>query len=169
MSIAISTGWLTPVLTIALFAGLELCLANFLEPWLYGKNTGVSPVAVLVAAVFWTWLWGTIGLLLSTPLTVCLLVIGRNVPQLSFLNVLLGDEQVFEPKTRVYQRLLAGDQEEAVQLIEGYLEHMSLVEVFDTVLIPALAAARIHWRRGEIDEATQIHSREFEGNGRRTG
>ena len=152
LSIAISTGWLTPILTTALFAGLELSLANFLEPWLYGKNTGVSPVAVLVAAVFWTWLWGTIGLLLSTPLTVCLLVIGRYVPQLSSLVVLLGDEQVFEPKTRVYQRLLAGDQEEAAQLIEGYLEHMSLVEVFDTVLIPALALAQMHWRRGEIDE-----------------
>ena len=123
-----------------------------MEPWLYGKNTGVSAVAVLVAAIFWTWLWGIAGLLLATPLTVCLLVIGKHVPQLSFLDTLLGNEPVFEPKKRIYQRLLAGDQEEAAELIDEYLEHQPLVEVYDTVLIPALALAETHWHRGELAE-----------------
>jgi predicted PurR-regulated permease PerM len=152
LSMAISTGWVAPILTLGLFAALEFFIGNVMEPWLYGKNTGVSPVAVLVAAVFWTWLWGAVGLLLATPLTVCLMVIGKYVPQLSFLDILLGNDEVFEPKKRVYQRLLAGDQEEATELIEGYLEHMSLGEVYDTVLIPALATTETHWHRGEIND-----------------
>ena len=123
LSMAISTGWVAPILTVGLFVVLELFSNNVMEPWLYGKNTGVSAVAVLVAAVFWTWLWGIVGLLLATPLTVCLLVIGKHVPQLSFLDILLGNEPVFEPKKRVYQRLLAGDQEEAAELLDEYLEH----------------------------------------------
>ena len=105
LSMAISTGWVAPILTVGLFVVLELFSNNVLEPWLYGKNTGVSAVAVLVAAVFWTWLWGPVGLLLATPLTVCLLVVGKHVPQLSFLDILLGNEPVFEPKKRIYQRL----------------------------------------------------------------
>jgi predicted PurR-regulated permease PerM/methylmalonyl-CoA mutase cobalamin-binding subunit len=153
LSMVISTGWVAPILTVGLFVVLELFSNNVMEPWLYGKNTGVSPVAVLVAAVFWSWLWGPVGLLLATPLTVCLLVIGKHVPQLSFLDILLGSEPVFEPKKRIYQRLLAGDQEEAAELIEGYLEHMPLVEVYDTVLIPALAMAETHWHHGEINES----------------
>ena len=152
LSMAISTNWLAPILTLGLFVVLELISNNVIEPWLYGKSTGVSAVAVLIAAVFWTWLWGIAGLLLATPLTVCLLVIGKHVPQLSFLNILLGNEPVFEPKKRVYQRLLAGDQEEAAELVEEFLEHQPLVEVYDTVLIPALALAETHWHRGELDE-----------------
>ena len=152
LSMAISNGWAAPIMTVGLFVVLELFSNNVMEPWLYGKNTGVSAVAVLVAAVFWSWLWGAVGLLLATPLTVCLLVIGKHVPQLSFLDILLGNDAVFEPKTRVYQRLLAGDQEEATELIEGYLEDMPLIEVYDTVLIPALAMAETHWHRGEINE-----------------
>jgi predicted PurR-regulated permease PerM len=152
LSLAISTGWVAPILTIALFAFLELFIGNVMEPWLYGKNTGVSPVAVLVAAVFWTWLWGAVGLLLATPLTVCLMVLGKYVPQLSFLDILLGNEEVFEPPKRVYQRLLAGDQEESADLIDGYRKQMPLVEVYDTVLIPALAMTETHWQRGEIND-----------------
>jgi len=151
LAMAISTGWLAPILTLGLFLVLEFFCGNVLEPWLYGKGTGVSAVAVLVAAVFWTWLWGIAGLLLATPLTVCLLVVGRHVPQLSFLDILLGNEPVFEPKRRVYQRLLAGDQEEASELVEDDLEHRPLVEVYDTLLIPALALAETHWHRGELD------------------
>lgn len=152
LAMAISTDWVAPLLTLGLFVALELVISNFLEPWLYGKHTGVSAVAVLVAAVFWTWLWGSVGLLLATPLTVCLLVLGKHVPQLSFLNVLLGNEPVFELKTRVYQRLLAGDLEEAVELIDEALEQTSLAEVYDTVLIPTLARAESDRRRGDIDE-----------------
>ena len=153
LAMAISTSWLAPILTLGLFVALELFCGNVLEPWLYGKGTGVSGVAVLVAAVFWTWLWGIAGLLLATPLTVCLLVIGRHVPQLSFLHILLGNEPVFEPKRRVYQRLLAGDQEEAAELVDEDLENRPLVDVYDTLLIPALALAETDWHRGELDEA----------------
>jgi len=152
LSMAISTGWVAPLLTLGLFVVLELFVANVMEPWIFGKNTGVSSAAILVAAVFWTWLWGPIGLLVATPLTVCLLVIGKHVPQLSFLDTLLGNEPVFELKTRVYQRLLAGDQEEAAELVLDDLEHRPLVEVYDTVLVPALALAETHWHRGELDE-----------------
>jgi hypothetical protein len=153
LSMAISTGWVAPILTIGLFVVLELISNYVIEPWLYGKNTGVSAVAVLVAAVFWTWLWGVVGLLLATPLTVCLLVLGKHVPQLAFLDILLGNEPVFEPKKRIYQRLLAGDQEEATELLEDFLEHQPTVEVYDEVLIPALASAETHWHRGELNEA----------------
>jgi len=152
LSMAISPGWFAPLLTVGLFVLLELFNNNVLEPWLYGRNTGVSAVAVLVAAVFWMWLWGPAGLLLATPLTVCLLVVGKHVPQLSFLGILLGNEPVFEPKDRIYQRLLAGDSEEATALFEGYLEHQPLVEVYDTVLIPALALAETYWQLGELNE-----------------
>jgi predicted PurR-regulated permease PerM len=152
LSLAISSGWATPLLTIGLFFILELFSNNVMEPWLYGKRTGISPVAVLVAAVFWTWLWGIGGLLLATPLTVCLMVIGKHVPELSFLTVLLGDEPVLEPRMRVYQRLLAGDQEEAAELALDELEHRPLVAVYDKVLVPALALAEADRHRGEFDE-----------------
>jgi hypothetical protein len=112
-------------------------------------------VAVLVAAVFWTWLWGSVGLLLATPLTVCLLVVGKHVPQLSFLNILLGSERVFDLKTRVYQRLLAGDVEESDDLIKEALTTRSLAEVYDTVLIPALDLAESDRRSGNIDAIRQ--------------
>jgi predicted PurR-regulated permease PerM len=153
LSMAISPGWTIPLLTVGLFVVLELIWGNVLEPWLYGKHTGVSAVAVLVAAVFWMWLWGPVGLLLATPLTVCLLVVGKHVPQLSYLGILLGNEPVFEPKDRIYQRLLAGDQEEAEELFEDILEHRPLVEVYDTVLIPALALTETHWQLGDLNES----------------
>jgi predicted PurR-regulated permease PerM len=153
LAMAISTGWWAPILTFGLFGVLELFCGNILEPWLYGKGTGVSAVAVVVAAVFWTWLWGVPGLLLATPLTVCLLVIGKHVPQLAFLDILLGNEPVFEPRRRVYQRLLAGDPEEATELVDDDLENKPLVEVYDTLLIPALALAETDWHHGELDES----------------
>jgi predicted PurR-regulated permease PerM len=153
LSMAISTGWGATIWTILLFVVLELFNNNLLEPWLYGKNTGVSAVAVMLAAVFWTWLWGPVGLLLATPLTVCVLVVGKHVPQLAFLDILLGNEPVFEPKTRIYQRLLAGDQEQAAELFEDYLQHSPLVEIYDTVLVPALAMAETHWQLGELNES----------------
>jgi hypothetical protein len=152
LSMAISRGWGPPVQTVAMFLALELFSNNIMEPWLYGKNTGVSPVAVLVAAIFWSWLWGPVGLLLATPLTVCLLVLGKYVPILSFFDVLLGDTPVFEPKTRVYQRLLAGDQEEAAELVEALVAQMPLVEVYDTVLIPVVASIESHRMQGDLDD-----------------
>ena len=122
IAVAGEPGWTKPLMAIGLFAGLELLINNVLEPWLYGSSTGLSPIAILVAAVFWTTLWGVAGLLLSTPLTVCLVVLDRHVPQLQFLEVLLGSEPVLEPEVKLYQRLLAADLEEAARVSEEYLQ-----------------------------------------------
>jgi predicted PurR-regulated permease PerM len=101
---------------VALFVVLETVATNVVEPRLYGSSTGLSALAVLIAAMFWATLWGPIGLILATPLTVCLVVIGRYVPQLQFLETLLGSEPVLQPEQRMYQRLVAGNSEEAMDL-----------------------------------------------------
>ena len=98
---------------VGLYLVTEIVVANFVEPMLYGAKTGISSLAILVAAVFWTLIWGPVGLVLSTPLTVCLVVLGRHVPQMEFLHVLLGDEPVLSPDTHFYQRMLASDLGEA--------------------------------------------------------
>jgi len=116
----------------------------------YGDSTGVSPVALIAAATFWTWLWGPIGLLLSTPLTVCLIVLGRHVPQLRFLDVMLGNEPVLSPQETFYQRLLANDPEEATQQAEEFAEKHSLADFFHEVAIPVLARAQADSDRGAL-------------------
>ncbi len=126
--------------TLSMYVGFEVVTSNVLEPWLYGSRTGLSVMAILVAAVFWTWLWGPIGLLLSTPLTVCLVVLGKYVPHLGFLDVVLGDEPVLEPWARVYQRLLSLDQEEAGELLHDWRKEKGLEYVYDEILVP-------RWRR----------------------
>ena len=151
LSLAVSQTWTTPLYTIMLFVVMELISNNVVEPWLYGTSTGMSAIAVLVSAVFWTWLWGVPGLLLSTPMTVCLAVMGKYVPQLQFLNILLGDEPVLEPHMRIYQRLLAMDQEEASDLVEEYLKEKPLIQVYDEVLIPALGMAEQDEHAGRLD------------------
>jgi predicted PurR-regulated permease PerM/methylmalonyl-CoA mutase cobalamin-binding subunit len=140
---------------LGLFVVIELLSNNLMEPWLYGASTGMSTVAILVSAVFWTWLWGPMGLLLSTPMTVCLVVMGKHVPQLGFLDVMLGDEPVLAPHERVYQRLLAMDQEEAAEVAEEYLGKMSIEDVYDRVLMPALAMGENDRHRGRLDDARQ--------------
>lgn len=157
LSMAITDGWFAPAVTITLFVALELFSNNVLEPWLYGKNTGMSAVAVLIAAVFWTWLWGIPGLLLATPMTVCLLVIGKHISQLSFLDILLGNEPVFDTKRRIYHRLIADDLEEAAQLVRQELKTASLPEVYDNLLLPVLALAQASRQRGEIEDS-RYHS-----------
>jgi len=154
LSFAVAPGWTLPLLTIALFVTLELFSNNVLEPWLYGSSTGLSPVAVLVAAVFWTALWGPVGLLLSTPLTVCLVVLGRHVPQLGFFHVLLGDEPALAPELKFYQRLLARDPEEATEVAEEYLEGEPLDKLYDAVIMPALGLAEQDRLRGSLDRET---------------
>jgi predicted PurR-regulated permease PerM len=154
LSFAVAPGWTVPLLTIALFVVLELFSNNVLEPWLYGSSTGLSPVAVLVAAVFWTTLWGPVGLLLSTPLTVCLVVLGRHVPQLAFFDVLLGDEPALAPEVKFYQRLLAHDPEEAAESADEYLEEAELEKLYDAVIMPALGLAEQDRLRGALDRAT---------------
>jgi predicted PurR-regulated permease PerM len=147
LSFALFPGSAVFLATVALFAALEIVVSQFIEPSWYGASTGMSALAVLLAAVFWTWLWGPVGLLLSTPLTVCLVVIGKYVPPLQFLDILLGDEPVLPPHVRVYQRLIAGDEEEAEDLVESLHKEKSLVQIYDDVLIPALALAELDFHR----------------------
>jgi predicted PurR-regulated permease PerM len=146
--------------TLAMFVGMEIFVSQAVEPNVLGSSTGVSPIAVLVAAVFWTWLWGPIGLLLSTPLTVLLVVIGKYVPQLAILDVLLGDDPVLDPTTQIYQRLIAGDDEEAAELALGHLKERPLEAVYDQILIPALAQAERDWHHGKLDDARHTSIRQ---------
>ncbi len=155
LSLAVFDGWLRPLLVFLLVAGLELIVANFVEPWLYGIHTGISSLALLVTAVFWTVLWGPAGLILSTPLTVCVMVLGRYVPQLSFLNTLLGDEPVLTAEAQLYQRLLAMDQLEARAIVDQFLKSRSRVDLYDLVLIPALTMAEQDRHKGAIDSARE--------------
>jgi len=142
LAIAIDPGWWLLAWTALLFVATELIVANVVEPWLYAGSTGLSSIAVIIAAVFWTWLWGPIGLLLSTPLTACLLVLGRHVPQLRFLDVMLGSEPVLTPDETFYQRLLADDPEEATEQAEEFVKMKSLDEFAEEVAIPVLARAQ---------------------------
>ena len=118
---------------------------------LYGANIGISSLAILVAAVFWTLLWGPVGLLLSTPLTVCLVVLDRHVPQMEFLHVLLGDEPVLTPDMHFYQRMLASDLSEARQVLETHLHGKRLQELYDSVVIPALGMAQRDCHENNLD------------------
>lgn len=151
LTLAITEGWRTPLLTVSLFGITELIVGNFLEPMLYGVHTGLSAVAILVAAVFWTVLWGPIGLILSTPLTVCLSVLGRYAPQLEFLNILLGDEPVLKDDAIFYQRLLARDHHDAFLLLETAARDKPLITVFDEIVVPALAMAEQDRHSGLLD------------------
>jgi predicted PurR-regulated permease PerM len=155
LSLAIFPTWTGPVATIGLYVIVEMLVGNFLEPFIYGTHTGISSFAILFAAIFWTLIWGPIGLLLSTPLTVCLVVIGRHVPALHFLNIMLGDQPVLSPEAHYYQRLLASDQAEAKQVLEEYLKTNSLEDLYDSVLIPALALAEQDRHHDDLEEITE--------------
>ena len=150
LSLAVFPDWWRPLAVITLFIVLEIISNNVMEPWLYGSSTGLSSVAVIVSAVFWTWLWGPVGLLLATPLTVCLVVMGKYVGQLEFLSVLMGDEPVWDPSNRFYQRLLAMDEEEAGDVIEDYLASHSLIAVDDDIILPAMHLAERDRHRGHL-------------------
>jgi predicted PurR-regulated permease PerM/methylmalonyl-CoA mutase cobalamin-binding subunit len=159
LSFAVSTSWLSPVLTLGLFIVLEVINANALEPWLYGSSTGVSSIALIIAAVFWTWLWGPIGLVLAIPLTVCLAVMGRHVPKLQFLSVLLSEEQALAPHEECYHRLLAFGLDEAHDLAEAHVKANSLTSLYDSVLIPTITLAEMDAQRDELDaeQRSAIH------------
>jgi len=138
LAFAVSPEWKPLIWTMVIFGLLEIVTANFAEPMLYGESTGISAIAILIAAIFWTVLWGLPGLFLSTPLTVCLIVIGRQVPQLHFLEVLFGQEPDLPPSERFYQRLLTSNSHEARTLVSDLLKSKSRETVYDEILIPAL-------------------------------
>jgi len=150
ISLAVFPGWLQPLLALGLFLLIELISNNVVEPLLYGAGTGISAIGIVVAAVFWTWLWGPVGLLLATPLTVCLVVLGRYVPQFHFLSVLLGDEPPLPLEAQVYHRLLALDPTEAAAVLEASVKDKTVAEHYDEVLIPALILAERDRHRGEL-------------------
>jgi hypothetical protein len=152
IALAVFPGWSQVLLTFSLFLFLELMLANLIEPWLYGAHTGVLSLAILVAAIFWGMLWGPVGLILATPLTVCLILMGRYVPQLRFLEILLGDEPVLSPHAHFYQRLLALDDEEARDIADRYLKEHPLGNLYDSVVIPALSLAEQDRHMNALDE-----------------
>jgi predicted PurR-regulated permease PerM len=149
---AIDPSWVKPVAVFGIYVGIDMLMYNFVEPLVYGNTTGLTPLAILVAAVFWAWLWGPVGLLLATPLTVCVAVLGRYVPSLRFLGVLLSDDEVLTPEKRFYQRLLAGDVEEAADIAEEFMKGKTLEELYDQVIVPALALAEEDTLAGRLDD-----------------
>jgi predicted PurR-regulated permease PerM len=155
LSVAMFPGWAQPVLVIGLFLTIELTASNVIEPRLYGHSIGVSEVALLVAAALWAFLWGPIGLVLSSPMTVCLVVLGKYVPQLKFLDVLLGDEPPLDAHITFYQRLLARDQDEATQLVLAQAKASSPEQVYDDFLAPALNYAKRDRERDDLTEADE--------------
>ncbi|HEY3324476.1 MAG TPA: AI-2E family transporter [Planctomycetota bacterium] len=145
-------GWWHTFAVMGLFAFVEVLVVNFVEPYVYGRSTGVGLVPLLLSAVFWTWLWGGVGLFLSIPLTVCVVVLGKYVPQLHFLAAVLGDEEVMPTYMLLYQRLLAKDYDEAADLLSEAFQGNDVVDVYDSTLLPALVMAERDRHYGRIDE-----------------
>lgn len=157
LSFAISTNWLIPFFTLSLFVFIDAVCFNILEPLLFGSSTGVTPIALIISALFWTLLWGPVGLILSTPLTVCLVVLGHYVPKFEFISVLLSDEKPLAFHEEYYHRLLVSNISELIQLTDNYLKDNSLTSLYDKVLIPVIAAGEIDSYKEVLDDE-QIHT-----------
>ena len=151
LAAAVGTGWSMVLATAALFLVVELIAGQVIEPLVYGRSAGLSPVAVIASATFWTWLWGPIGLILATPLTICLVVLGRHVEQLKFLEVMFGDEPPLKPAELIYQRMLARDPIEAAEQAELFLQENTLAAFYDEILLGGLQLARRDAERGLLD------------------
>jgi len=151
LSFAVFPGYWHLIATISLFVVLEMLTSSFLEPIFFGARTGITPLAILIGAVFWTWIWGPLGLLMATPLTVCLVVLGKHVPSMNFLNVLLSDEEVLAPHYRIYQRLIAENPEEAEDVLEEYTkEGKPPAGIYQDLLLPALILAENDLHEGKL-------------------
>ena len=164
LAAAVDPGWWTTIYVAMLFVIVEPVTGYVVEPLLYGHSTGLSPMSVIVAAVFWTWIWGPVGLILSTPLTLCLVVMGRHVKSLEFFDVLLGDRPALSEVNRFYQRTLANDPDEALDQAEKMLADRSLIDYYDSVVLPGLKLAADDEARGTISrervaEMTTLHLR----------
>ena len=160
LAAAVDPGWSMVLWTAALFLVTEPVMGHVVEPLVYGQSTGLSPFAVVVSAIFWTWLWGPIGLLLATPLTLCLVVLGRHVERLEFLDVLLGDRPALTPAENFYQRMLAGDPDEALEHAEQLLKERSLSSYYDEVALKGLQLAANDAARGVLAPAQIEHIKE---------
>ena len=155
IAVAVDPGWSMAIQVAILFVVVEPIAGHVVEPLLYGHSTGISPVAVILAATIWTFLWGPIGLLLATPLTVCLVVLGRHVERLWFLDVILGDRPALGPQEIFYQRMLAGDPAEAIDQGRLFLKERALVTYYDEVVLPGLRMAQEDAARGMLDHERQ--------------
>jgi predicted PurR-regulated permease PerM len=156
---AVDPGWSVALAALGLFAVVELVAAQLVEPQLYGHTTGLSPLSVVIAAIFWSWLWGPVGLIVSTPLTLCLLVAGRHIKALSFLDILLGDTQALTMPQRFYQRALSADSNEIIAGAREFLKRNSFANYCDLVLLPALHLARLDLLSGAINKEQQARVR----------
>jgi predicted PurR-regulated permease PerM len=155
LAAAVDPGWTLSIATLGLFIIVELLAGQLVEPQLYGHTTGLSPLSVVVAAIFWSWLWGPVGLIVSTPLTLCLVVAGRHIKALSLLDILLGDNQALTMPQRFYQRALSGDSQEIITGARSFLKRNSFATYCDVVLIPALSLARLDLDAGAISAQQQ--------------
>ncbi len=160
LAAASSPGWALVGETALFFAVIELVVGQLVEPLVYGRHTGISPIAVVASATFWTWLWGPVGLVLSTPLTVCLVVMGRHIDRLSFLDVLLGDAPPLNQVELFYQRMLSGDPSEILDHAEAFMNAHSLLGYSDEIAMKGLLMAQCDVRRGVLDEARQLRIRD---------
>jgi predicted PurR-regulated permease PerM len=156
LATVVDPGWTMVIATAALFLFAEPVAAHVIEPLLYGQHTGLSPVAIVISTLFWTLLWGPIGLLLATPLTVCLVVLGTHVEALRFIEVLLGDEPALEPEEKFYQRLLAGDDTEAADMAEKELSKQRLATYYDAIPMRALTLAQTDAVHGKLSHEKQL-------------
>jgi hypothetical protein len=163
LAAAVAPNWTMMLEVAALFVIVEPIVGQVIEPLLYGHQTGISPIAVVVSATFWTWLWGPVGLLLSTPLTVCLVVLGRHVERLEFLDVLLGDAPALTPAESFYQRILAADSAEVAEQAEEFIKERPLADYFDEIALEALLMAQADVKRGALEEQRQARIRETIG------
>ena len=160
LAAAVDPGWTLVLLTFGLFAVVELIAGQLVEPQLYGHSTGLSPLSVVVAAIFWSWIWGPVGLVVSTPLTLCLVVMGRHVKALRLLDIMLGDSQALTMPERFYQRALSADSDELIANARAYLKHDSLAAYSDFVLMPALRLAAFDLERRTITREQQLKVRQ---------
>ncbi|HEX6691175.1 MAG TPA: AI-2E family transporter [Burkholderiales bacterium] len=155
LAFAISSDWSMMAWVLGVFIALELVMVNLAEPLLYGRSTGLAPMAIIIAALFWTWLWGPIGLLMAVPLTVCVAVMGRYIPEMGFLNMLLGVEPVLSPPARFYQRLIALDHDEAAEVAAKFIEEKDRATFYGEVLIPSLGLIERERHAGNLDPACE--------------
>jgi predicted PurR-regulated permease PerM len=159
LAAAIGPSWSLMLMTLGLYVVVETIASQLVEPQLYGHTTGLSPLAVVVAAIFWSWLWGPVGLIVSTPLTLCLVVAGRHVRALNLLEILLGDTPALTMPQRFYQRVLSGDSDEIIAEARIFLKRKSFAAYCDAVLLPAVQLARIDLNQGAISPTQQIKVR----------
>jgi predicted PurR-regulated permease PerM len=152
LAAAVGPGWVMFLATAALFLVAETIVGQAIEPWVYGQSTGLSPVAIIVSATFWTWLWGPVGLILATPLSMCLVVIGRHVDRLDFLEVMFGDQPPLTPAELIYQRMLANDPIEAAEQARSFLKEKPLIEYYDDILLEGLRLGEADSKRGLLND-----------------